>query len=461
MKSIISSILNKKFIINLLFSLLFFSFIAGNLLINLNILLILIFGFIFYRSSIFKINYSILDKLIISLFLYILLNGIFNNYLNIVNDLYWAGLDYSVLIKSIYYLRFLLLYFLVNYLVREEILNFKVFFISAFISVAFVSLDIIYQFFFGYDIFGFEAVPRRLSGPFGDELIAGSYIFRFGIFSFFLYPLFLKIENKRLANFFMLSLFTIMFLSMILAGNRTSLVLFILTLFFITIFEKNLRKYFLVFFGIVFLLSLSIYKFHPTFKFHIGSYHTKIVSFFNILSEDNILTEEELEAEYRYENKNNMFYTLEYKGNFYKMNNTYIKEFKTGYLTWKENKFFGGGIKSFIMHCARANIPNCVNHPHNYYLEILSELGLFGFFLISLIFSIIIIKSFIKKYFNNSNNSQKYYIITPFIFLFLMEIFPIKNTGSFFSTFNATYIFLILSILISLSKKQYLIENKT
>ena len=127
MKSIISSIQNKKFIINLLFSLLFFSFIAGNLLINLNILLILIFGFLFYRSSIFKIDYSILDKLIIFLFLYILLNGIFNNYLNIVNNRYWAGLDYSVLIKSIYYMRFLLLYFLVNYLIREEILDFKVF----------------------------------------------------------------------------------------------------------------------------------------------------------------------------------------------------------------------------------------------------------------------------------------------------------------------------------------------
>jgi len=461
MKSIVSNILNKNFVINLLFGLLFFSFIAGNLIINLNILLILIFGFSFYRFSIFKINYSILDKLVIFLFTYILLNGIINNYLNVVNDRYWAELDYSVLIKSILYLRFLLLYFLINYLIKKEILNFKIFFIGAFISVIFVSLDIFYQYFFGYDIFGFEAVPRRLSGPFGDELIAGSYIFRFGVFSFFLYPLFLKIKSKQLADLFVLSLFIIIFLSLILAGNRTSLILFIITLFFLTIFEKNLRKYFFVFFGIIFLLSSIIYKYHPTFKFHIGSYHTKVVSFFNILSEDNILTEEELEAEYRYEKKINMFYTLEYKGNFYKMNNTYIKEFKTGYLTWKENKFFGGGIKSFIMSCARANIPNCVNHPHNYYLEILAELGLFGFFLISLIFSIIILKSFIKRYFCNSKSSESYYIITPFIFLFLMEILPIKNTGSFFSTLNATYIFLILSILVSLLKKQYLIENKT
>ena len=93
-----------------------------------------------------------------------------------MNNRYWAGLDYSVLIKSIYYMRFLLLYFLVNYLIREEILDFKVFFISEFVSVIFVSLDIFYQYFFGYDIFGFEAVPRRLSGPFGDEYIAGSFI---------------------------------------------------------------------------------------------------------------------------------------------------------------------------------------------------------------------------------------------------------------------------------------------
>ena len=142
------------------------------------------------------------------------------------------------------------------------------------------------------------------------------------------------------------------------------------------------------------------------------------------------------------------------------MRNTYAKEFKTGYVTWKENKFFGGGIKSFITNCSKAKIPNCVNHPHNYYLEILSELGLFGFFLILIIFSIIFLKSFIKKYFS-SDNYDEYYIITPFIFLFLIEVFPIKNTGSFFSTINATYIFLILSILVSLLKNQYLIEKKT
>ena len=202
-----------------------------------------------------------------------------------------------------------------------------------------------------------------------------------------------------------------------------------------------------------------IYNFHQTTKDHLGSYKNKIRSFFYIFSEDNIITEEELEKTYRYDKKNNMFYTLEHKGKLYKINNTYIKEFKTGFLTWKVNKFFGGGIKSFILNCGRANIPNCVNHPHNYYLEILSELGLFGFLLFSLIFFVITFKTFIKKYFTNSSLKHNY-IITPFIFLFLMEIFPLKNTGSFFSTFNATYFFLILSILVSLVRKNNLIEKK-
>jgi len=299
-----------------------------------------------------------------------------------------------------------------------------------------------------------------LSGPFGDELIAGSFIFRFGIFSFFLYPFFLKIKNKNISNFFIICLFVLMFISLILAGNRTPLVLFLITLLMITLFEKNLRKFFFFFTISVILISITTYKFHPNFKFHIGSYKTKIESFFNVLSEENILSEDELESEYRYENKDNMFYTIEYKGNFYKMNNTYIKEFKTGYLTWKENVFFGGGIKSFIINCSKAKIPNCVNHPHNYYLEILSELGLLGFFIISLIFILIFLKFIIKKLSNNLSNNENY-IISPFFFLFLMEVFPLKNTGSFFSTQNSTYLFLILPVLVGLMKKQYLIEKKT
>ena len=98
-------------------------------------------------------------------------------------------------------------------------------------------------------------------------------------------------------------------------------------------------------------------------------------------------------------------------------------------------------------------------HPHNYYLEILTETGLIGFIIVGIIFLISLYLSFFKKYISKSKLSSNN-IIIPFIFLFFVEIFPLKSTGSFFTTGNATYIFLILAILIGLVRKDNSIENK-
>ena len=98
-------------------------------------------------------------------------------------------------------------------------------------------------------------------------------------------------------------------------------------------------------------------------------------------------------------------------------------------------------------------------HPHNYYLEILTETGLIGFLICISFFSIILYISFFKKYFLVSP-LRKNIIIVPFIFLFLIEIFPIRSSGSFFTTFNTTYIFLIIGILIGLIRKENSIENR-
>ena len=143
----------------------------------------------------------------------------------------------------------------------------------------------------------------------------------------------------------------------------------------------------------------------------------------------------------------------------------YFKEFSSFYETWKLNKFIGGGIKTFRYYChLRENIDKnsdfiCNMHPHNYYLEILTETGLVGLFLCISIFSIILYISFLKKYFIASP-LQKNNVIVPFIFLFLTEIFPLKSTGSFFTTGNTTYLFLILAILIGLVRRENSIENK-
>ena len=75
------------------------------------------------------------------------------------------------------------------------------------------------------------------------------------------------------------------------------------------------------------------------------------------------------------------------------------------------------------------------------------------------LFLVIIYATFIRKYFLNSNLNNNF-LITPFIFLFIAEIFPIKSTGSFYTTGNTTYLFLIIGIMVGLLKKNNLIENK-
>ena len=120
-------------------------------------------------------------------------------------------------------------------------------------------------------------------------------------------------------------------------------------------------------------------------------------------------------------------------------------------MAWKENFFIGGGINSFHYNCIKT-VKACASHPHNYYLEILSENGLIGMILWGLVFSYITYVSIVKKYFLKSNLKNNY-LITPFAILFLIEIFPIKTTGSFFTTGNATFIFFILSVIIALSRK--------
>ena len=69
------------------------------------------------------------------------------------------------------------------------------------------------------------------------------------------------------------------------------------------------------------------------------------------------------------------------------------------------NKYIGGGVRSFRHNCWKRKIiksnerGTCNMHPHNYYLEILTDIGLMGLIISSLIFLITIYETLIKNYF--------------------------------------------------------------
>ncbi len=424
------------------------SFIAGNLILNLNIIILILFSLIIYRGKIFKFDYDFLDKLIITFFAYIISISLINFFSNLSENN--NDLNIMILKKSFFYLRFLLLYFVIRYLLKDNKINFKILFFSFAICCLFVSLDLIYQYIFKFDIFGIEYVDRRrMSGPFGDELIAGSFIQRFSLFLIFSIPLIEKFKNTKVSFLILSILVGLLIFSIILSGNRMPLILLMFVLLLIFISEKNLRKFFIPFILISSILILSVYNFNKSYKRHLDRYYNNVAEFIVFFSE---IISEDKDIKKKY-NK----YVIEIDGKKIQIPNVYVKEFDAGYKTWLLNKFVGDGVKSFKKNCQKTNVRNCGPHPHNYYLEILADLGLVGFVLLMLISFISIYRSLVKKFFSIEKKFS--YYITPFIFLFFVEIFPIRTTGSFFSTGNATYFFLILSILIALSKKEFKIKG--
>ena len=435
--------INEVSYFNFILALLPVSFIAGNMIININILLIILSGFLIYKKSIFKIQYFFLDKIIILFFLLVLITGIYNDYKLYIyhNDFYDYRGNLATTIKSVLFFKYLLIYFILRFLIEKKDIKLNLFFIICFVSSLFVCFDIFFQYYYGKDIFGFETLypGRRLGGPFGDELIAGGYIQRFSLFSFFALPLIFSKYSNNVSKFLIPILFSIFILGIILAGNRMPILLFLFSIVLIAIFQKQTRKFFIPFAIIFSVIFLILFKSNDQIRTHFLGFHDKIVRIVVAV-------------------KNKDFNS--------KNNPQYLKEFATFYDTWLMNKYVGGGIKNFRFYChIRPNIQKdskfvCNMHPHNYYLEILTETGLVGFIVIATIILITFYITFIRKYFIVSSLNKNNLII-PFIFLFITEVFPLKSTGSFFTTGNATYFFLILGILIALVRKDNSIENKT
>ena len=244
---------------NLVFAFFPISFILGNLFINLNILLFCLIGIFNLKTKILRLKYDLPIRIIFLFFILIL----FSTSLNFFEILYIDGYKYENLVsllKSILFFRFFLMLIIIYLLVKFDLLNLKYFFISAAFFPILISADVIYQYFFGFNIVGIEGFQNHLhplgkynSSFFGDELIAGSYIKNFSLFSIFF--LALKFRNKYNIRFILLTAtICILGFGIIAAGNRMPIPLFLLGLLFIFFFKDDLKKIISVSF--VFLVTI-------------------------------------------------------------------------------------------------------------------------------------------------------------------------------------------------------------
>ena len=433
-----------KFVINLLISIIPISYIAGNLVLNLNIVLIIITSFSFFGKEIIQLKLCTLDKIILAFFLYIFLNGFYNNYFNF--NFADAPKNY-ILFKSLLYFRYLFFYLAIRYLVLEKIIDFKIIFLSFGLVSFFVSIDLIIQFIFGKDLFGHVGSSRRLQGPFGNEYIAGSFLQRFSFFSISSLILFLNFKNKinfKLSIFFLISILSI---SIILSGNRVPVLMFFIMLCLAFIFQKELRKIFLFFVSIIFIFMIYLASYSENYKIHFEGFANKSYQIV-IYLKDKV-------------NNNEI--------NFNKIavHNLHIKEMETGIETSKLNMYFGGGLRSFYWNCSKINpkvlvkvnrLGGCNSHPHNYYLEISANLGIAGLIFTSVIFLGVAIRS-LKFFLLKNQEIDSKNLLIPFFLIFIAEVFPIKSTGSFFTSGNSIFIFFIIAFIISLSDYNKLLKK--
>ena len=150
----------------------------------------------------------------------------------------------------------------------------------------------------------------------------------------------------------------------------------------------------------------------------------------------------------------------------------YNRIFQTAITMWKEQPLTGFGLKSFRIKCwemldkdnaerkitKRPQFISCSNHAHNYYLELLSETGIIGTSLM-VIFFLILLKdcfNYLRKY--NQQKNPEMILLIPVIILIFLEIWPLKSTGSFFTTWGATFFWLNVGFLFS-AQSQFKTEN--
>ena len=117
----------------------------------------------------------------------------------------------------------LILIFIIDTLFLNKILELKKLFLFITICTFFLALDIIFQYLVGFDIFGFKSLGYRNSGPFNEELISGAYLQKFSFFTF--YYIFIKYNERKNLNIFLIFLLALHLTATLLSGSRMPLIL--------------------------------------------------------------------------------------------------------------------------------------------------------------------------------------------------------------------------------------------
>jgi len=417
--------------LNWLLILLPISIIAGNSIINVHFTLFILIGIFYLVQKKIKLH----NKFLIFSFLLFCLVLILSSFYNQFN------ID-----KSFYYLRFFIFYLICSHLLIEKKINIKKIFYFYAVPIAIICIDLNFQNIVGYNLVGLK-ISENLGATsfFYDEKIAGSFVQGFGFFLiFFIFDFFKK--NNFISILLKATLISIISIAIFVSLQRMPMIIWIM---FLSIYG-------LIFFKTKLISVIFSFVFLFVFVNNFASEKSKIIykSFFS-----NALVVME-KSYYNYETNKNKKRLEEIRSDLnsareFVRGSGHANLFANALYIWEQNKFLGIGYKNFYNECAKRKLLRCSTHPHNYYLDILVSTGVIGLSIFLIFLITIFIKSIkILNYNYQRKMGEKININLILLINYLMVFFPFKSSGSFFTTSNATYIILILSLLTSqLSKK--------
>ena len=430
--------------LNILVFLFPLAFILGNSALNALVFLIGLLGLIVYKKQVFQIRKS---KLLISIscfFLYLILISLYEDFKNPKN---------VEVIKSFLYLRFLLLTLVLRCMMNNDEFELKYFLIICLFFVLFVSIDLTIQSIFGTNLLGFQSTQYHNSGIFNLERIAGGYISRFLYLGVFSVPLILNKKIKINLNLFFIFIFLIGITGLILSGNRMPSVMLLVYLLLMIIYFKNLRivsTALLILSIVIFLISLSL---DEDYKRYYRSFYGNVVNMTWSLTDytkrfvNEKINKKTSQSSIYQEDANVAWIGEQYKWGFWSGHSII---YLTALDIFRDRPILGSGIKSFRVRCKlKMNKYSriCSLHTHNYYLEILTDTGLIGFVLFVGPIYFLLFKNLVSRSRENFEKHQIFFY--SLMFILIIEFFPLKSSGSMFSTNSATYVFLILGLLLN------------
>ena len=139
---------------------------------------------------------------------------------------------------------------------------------------------------------------------------------------------------------------------------------------------------------------------------------------------------------------------------------THESHYKSAFKIFKSYPIFGSGLKTFRYVCKKPqhNPNGCTTHPHNIFMQFLSELGIIGilFYLYAFFyFGARLFKLFLNRFNNNNNFRNETTILTIIITSVFMSLWPFSPSGNYFNNWMSILNFLPISFLIYFDKKNF------